>query len=146
VAILVDTNILIYRIDPRDPAKRDAATETLRRGRVSGELCIPHQSLVEFVNVVTRSRGGEASLLTRENATRQVEMFMLQFPVIYPDDGVVRTALRGMAAYRLPWFDAHLWAYAEHYGMSEILSEDFEHGRFYGKVRIRNPFLALGLA
>ena len=40
-------------------------------------------------------------------------------------NSMVRTALLGMAAYRLSWFDAHLWAYAEHYGMPEILSEDF---------------------
>jgi predicted nucleic acid-binding protein len=51
-----------------------------------------------------------------------------------------------MAAYRLSWFDAHLWAYAERYGVSEILSEDFEHGRRYGTVRVRNPFLAAGTA
>jgi predicted nucleic acid-binding protein len=30
--------------------------------------------------------------------------------------------------------------------LHEILSEDFEHGRMYGTVRIRNPFVALGLA
>jgi predicted nucleic acid-binding protein len=47
-----------------------------------------------------------------------------------------------MVAYRLSWFDSHLWAYAEHYGISEILSEDFEHGRRYGTVRVRNPFLS----
>jgi predicted nucleic acid-binding protein len=55
---------------------------------------------------------------------------------------LVRMALRGMAAYQLSWFDAHLWAYAEHYGLPEILSEDFEHGRLYGNVRIRNPFIS----
>jgi hypothetical protein len=43
----------------------------------------------------------------------------------------------------LPWYDAPLWAYAEHYGLAEILSEDFEHGRRYGTVRVRNPFVDL---
>ena len=47
---------------------------------------------------------------------------------------------RGMAAYQLAWFDAHLWAYAECLGLPEILSEDFQEGRMYGKVRIVNPF------
>jgi predicted nucleic acid-binding protein len=42
----------------------------------------------------------------------------------------------------LSWFDAHLWAYAEHYGLSELLSEDFEHGRVYGAVRVTDPFRA----
>lgn len=79
--------------------------------------------------------------MTRDDATRQVELFMAQFPVLYPNEQVFRTALLGMAAYKISWFDAHLWAYADHYGISEILSEDFEHGRMYGPVRIRNPFM-----
>jgi predicted nucleic acid-binding protein len=118
----------------------------LRKGEMSGELRIPHQSLVEFVNSVTRLRGQSASIMTLENATRQAELFMAQFPVLYPNDHVFRMALYGIATYRLPWFDAHLWAYAEHYGLPEILSEDFEHGRRYGGVRIRNPFVSFGLA
>lgn len=52
-----------------------------------------------------------------------------------------RTALRGAAAYQLSWMDAHLWAYAETYGLSELLSEDFQHDRLYGTVRAVNPFL-----
>lgn len=34
-----------------------------------------------------------------------------------------------------------MWAYAERYGVPEILSEDFAHGRRYGGVRASNPFL-----
>ena len=146
VASLVDTNILVYRCDPRDLAKRDAARSILRRGELSGEFRIAHQSLVEFVNSVIRSRGGQSPLMTREDATRQAELFMTEFPVIYPTEPVFRTALRGMATYGLAWYDAHLWAYAEHYGLPEILSEDFQHGRWYGTVRVRNPFVELGLA
>jgi predicted nucleic acid-binding protein len=146
VASLVDTNILVYRCDPRDPAKRAAALEVLRDGEASGELRIPHQSLVEFVNSVTRLRGQAAAIMTLQDATRQAELFMVQFPVLYPNDHVFRMALYGIATYRLPWFDAHLWAYAEHYGLTEILSEDFEHGRRYGGVQIRNPFVSFGLA
>ena len=145
MASLVDTNILVYRCDPRDPAKREAARALLRRGEASGDLRIAHQTLVEFVNAVTRSRGGSL-LMTREDATRQAELFIAEFSVLYPNEHVFRTALRGMATYHLSWFDAHLWAYAEHYGLPEILSEDFEHERMYGTVRIRNPFVALGLA
>lgn len=52
----------------------------------------------------------------------------------------VREAARGCAAYQLNWFDAHMWAYAEHYGLAEILTEDFQHDRLYGSVRAVNPF------
>src|SRR5580704_2616214 len=146
VVSLVDTNILVYRCDPRDPRKRDVALELLRAGEMSGELRIPHQALVEFVNSVTRSRGREAPIMRLEDATRQAEFFLTEFPVLYPNESIFRMALLGKAAYGLAWYDAHLWAYAEHYGLPELLSEDFEHGRKYGTVRVRNPFLSPGLA
>lgn len=76
------------------------------------------------------------------DACREAEELLVQFPILYQNESVVRTALRGAATYQLSWFDAHLWAYAEHYGIAEIVSEDFQHGRLYGSVRIRNPFLA----
>ena len=75
-------------------------------------------------------------------ATLEAEKLLTQYPVLYPGREVVLTALRGMAMYGLSWFDAHLWAYAEVYGVDEILSEDFTHGRHYGTVRAVNPFLS----
>jgi hypothetical protein len=66
------------------------------------------------------------------------------FLVLYPNEFVFRTALWGKATYQMPWFDAHLWAYAEHYSLAEIVSEDFADGRMYGRVKLGNPFLTLG--
>ena len=142
MASLVDTNILVYRCDPRNLRKRDVARVVLRQGLLDNNLQIPHQALIEFVSVVTRGGSDGHSILPREEAWRQAEELLVEFPVLYPNAQVVRTALRGMAAYQLSWFDAHLWAYAEHYGLPEIISEDFEHGRLYGNVRVRNPFVA----
>jgi predicted nucleic acid-binding protein len=142
VAFLVDTNVLVYRFDARDPEKQRLATELLRAGITSDEARLPHQAIVEFVSVVTRPlRGRGEPLLTPPDARREAEELLLQFRVLYPNDAMVRTALRGAAAYGLSWFDAHLWAYAEQYGVREILSEDFEDGRLYGSVRVRNPFV-----
>jgi predicted nucleic acid-binding protein len=146
VASLVDTNILVYRCDASDPAKRETARDILRNGAADNTLRIPHQALVEFVHAVTRRKAGAQSLLSREEAWRQAEDFLAEFPVLYPNEAVFRTAILGAAAYKFSWYDAHLWAYAEHYGLAEILSEDFQHGRWYGNVRVRNPFVELGLA
>ncbi len=142
MACLVDTNILVYRFDGRFPEKQAAARDFLRKGLAEDAVRVPHQALLEFVAVVTRVRIGSSSkpLLTPDEARHETEELMAQFPVLFPNAALVRTALLGAAAYRLSWFDAHLWAYAEHYGLEEIVSEDFEHGRLYGSVRIRNPF------
>jgi predicted nucleic acid-binding protein len=141
VAYLVDTNILVYRFDARFPEKQAAARDLLRKGLAEDAVRIPHQALLEFVAVVTRVRAASSKpLLAADEARRETEELMVQFPVLFPNAALVRTALQGAAAYQLSWFDAHLWAYAEHYGLEEIVSEDFEHGRLYGSVRIRNPF------
>ena len=140
MAALVDTNVLVYRFDPRFPAKQRRATELLREGLKSDQLRLPHQAIVEFVAAVSRPRGRGAALLLEAEARREAEELLSQFVVLYPTDNLVRTALRGAAAYQLSWFDAHLWAYAEEYGLPELLSEDFQHGRMYGTVRITDPF------
>jgi predicted nucleic acid-binding protein len=74
-------------------------------------------------------------------ARREAEEMLSQFEVLDPTEALVRTALRGAAAYQLTWFDAHLWAYAEHFGLRELVSEDFQHDRLYGTVRAVNPFV-----
>ena len=138
---LVDTNLLVYRFDPRFPDKQARATGALRRGLRDDVLYVPHQAIVEFIAAVTRARKPDGPLLSLPDAAREAEEIMMQFPVLYPNAEVVRLALRGAAAYRLPWFDAHLWAYAEHFGLAELWSEDFQHDRFYGTVRVVNPLL-----
>ena len=140
MAALVDTNILVYRFDPRFPRKQAIATKLLRIGIVDDSLRVPHQAIVEFVAAVTRSLPGRAALLSPSEAFREAEELLGQFEVLYPNEALLRTALRGSAAYQLSWFDAHLWAYAEHYGLRELISEDFEHDRLYGTVRAVNPF------
>ncbi|MGD2063571.1 MAG: PIN domain-containing protein [Nitrospirota bacterium] len=144
MAALVDTNVLVYRFDWRFPEKQRVATEVLRSGIVDETLRLPHQAVVEFVAAVSRPVAADEPLLSRPEALREAEELLSQFPVLYPTEELVRTALRGALAYQLSWFDAHLWAYAEHYGLAEILSEDFQHGRIYGTVQVRDPFLAGG--
>jgi len=140
VTALVDTNLLVYRFDARYPDKQRAANEVLRAGIVDGSLRVPHQVVLEFVAAASRPRSGEPPLLDRADALREAEELLTQFDVLFPDEELVRVAMRGAAAYQLSWFDAHLWAYAERFGVERILSEDFQDGRLYGSVRVENPF------
>lgn len=144
MAALIDTNVIVYRFDRRFPEKQQLATQILREGIAADSVRLPHQAVVEFVAAVTRPLAPDGKpLLPPAEARREAEEFLSQFQVLYPTEALVRTALRGAAAYQLSWFDAHLWAYAEHYGLEEILSEDFADGRLYGTVRANNPFREL---
>jgi predicted nucleic acid-binding protein len=144
VAALVDTNVLVYRFDGRFPAKQKIAAEILRRGILEDSVRVPHQAIVEFIAAVTRPIRGHV-ILQPGDALREAEEFLTQFTVLYPNEAILREAIRGCAAYQLNWFDAHLWAYAEHYGLEEILSEDLQHDRLYGTVRVINPFIGIYL-
>ena len=142
MAALIDTNILVYRFDGRFPGKQKIATELLRRGIIEDSVRVPHQAIVEFVAAVTRPIRGHA-ILKLADALREAEELLKQFGVLYPNEAILREAVRGCAAYQLSWFDAHLWSYAEHYGLPEILTEDLQHDRLYGTVRAVNPFIGL---
>jgi predicted nucleic acid-binding protein len=133
--------VLVYRVDPRFPDKQARAVELLRRGIASDSVRLPHQAIVEFVAATTRPIGRHGPLLSAEDARREAEELLSQFEVLYPNESIVRAAIRGMAAYQLSWFDAQIWACAEHYGLSELWSEDFQHDRLYGTVRVANPFV-----
>jgi predicted nucleic acid-binding protein len=141
VAALVDTNVLVYVHDPRMPAKQRRAAQLLLQGLEADTVRLPHQAVVEFVAAVTRPSASGSPLMPAAEARREAEELLTIFPVLYPNDSVVRTALRGAAMYGLSWYDAHMWAYAEVYGLSELWSEDFQHDRLYGTVRAVNPFL-----
>jgi predicted nucleic acid-binding protein len=142
MAALADTDVLVYRFDWRFPDKQQRASELLRAGIADGSVVVPHQAIVEFVAAASRPLDGAEPLLDPADARREAEELLMQFDVLFPDEELVRIALRGAAAYQLSWFDAHLWAYAERFGLEELLSEDFQHGRLYGTVEAVNPFLA----
>lgn len=141
MAELVDTNVLVYRVDPRFPAKQARAEKLLERLVISGECRIPHQALVEFYAVATRPlRDLGGPFLELNEAREEIEMLLLTCTILYPVESVLRLALHCRDAYGLNWFDAHLLAYAEHYGCSTLYSEDFQDGRYYGTVKAINPF------
>ena len=141
VAALVDTNILVYRFDTTAEAKQARAVAVLRPGIEGAVFSIAYQSVVEFFPAVTKAVAGRGPLLDAADARRETEELLNEFDVIFPTPSIVRTALRGMAAYQLSWFDALIWAHAEELGLEELISEDFQHDRLYGTVRVVNPFL-----
>lgn len=141
MAALVDTNVLVYRYDARFPDKQRKATELLRAGIAADDLRLPHQAILEFVATTTRAAKSAAPLLSLQEAWREAEDLLDQFTILYPTESVIRTAIRGAATYQLSWFDAQIWAYAECNALDILLSEDFEHDRRYGTVRVVNPFV-----
>jgi hypothetical protein len=108
-------------------------SKILRRGILEDSVRAPHQAVVEFIAAVTRSVRGHV-ILERSDALREAEEFLTQFTILYPNEAIVPNAIRGCAADQLNWFDAHIWSYAEHYGLPEI-AFDYRRPRWQDRPR-----------
>ena len=54
---------------------------------------------------MSRPLKGFGSLLELTDATRETDELLLQFTILYPDERVLRSALRATAAYQPSWSD-----------------------------------------
>jgi predicted nucleic acid-binding protein len=132
---VLDTNVLVYALDRREPEKRDRAREVLRRVGASGAV-LPAQVLSEFANVSLRKlepRPDPAAV------QREVERLLLAFPVLPLTGPVVLEALRGVREHLLSYYDAQIWAVARLGQVGVILSEDFNPGAVLDGVSFANP-------
>jgi len=108
VASLVDTNILVYRFDPRFPKNNGLRLSFYAAASRRKRAAFPIKRSWSLWLWSLVCSGGRP-LLSLSDARREAEEFLTQFTVLYPNALLFRTALRGAAAYQLSWFDAHLW-------------------------------------
>ena len=133
---LVDTNLLVYTLDRREPEKRERAREVLRRVGGAGTATLPAQVLSEFANACLRKLEPRPDPTT---VRREVERLMLAFPILPLTGPVVLEALRGVGEYMLSYYDAQIWAVARLGQVAVILSEEFDPGAVLDGVSFANP-------
>jgi predicted nucleic acid-binding protein len=134
---LVDSNILVYTLDVRDPDKRERAKEVIRRVALSGNAALPVQGLSELSNVCLRKL--EPALDPRR-VRQEVERLYTAFKVIPLTAPVVMEALRGVDEHQLSYYDAQIWGAARLAQIPVVLSEDFNPGATLDGVSFLNPF------
>lgn len=135
---LIDTNLLIYPLDARDPKKQKKTAEVLLRLAQEGRAALPVQALSEIASVALRRLSPP---LEAEPVRLEIERLMLAFPVLPLTAPVVLEALRGVAQHRLSYYDAQVWATARLYQVPVVLSEDFAMGAVLEGVRFVNPLV-----
>jgi predicted nucleic acid-binding protein len=133
---LVDTNLLVYTVDRREPEKRERARDVLRRLSLAGSAALPAQVLSEFSSACLRKLEPRPN---PETVRREVERLLLAFPVLPLTGPVVLEALRGVREYLLSYYDAQIWAVARLGQVGMVLSEDFNAGAVLDGVLFANP-------
>ena len=130
----VDSNLLLYYVDPTDIAKRSRATEWLEALWMAGTGRLSWQVLHEFYcNAAKKMR------LEPARARKIVEDLSHWRPV-EASLGTVQRAWEWIDRAQLSYWDALILAAAERSGAAYLLSEDFQAGRRYQDVQVINPF------
>ena len=129
--VFLDTNVLAYRYDDRDPAKRDRAEGI--PDEVTSRPWISTQVLIELHNVLTRALG-----FTREEAQEVIESN--GYHVQVADAALVYDAAATAIQHQLRIYDAMILEAAVRAGCDELWTEDFSAGATLRGVRIVNPF------
>ena len=133
---VVDTNVLVYALDRREPEKRERAREVLRRVCTAGTAALPAQVLSEFGGACLRKLEPPPEPTA---VRREVERLMLAFPVLPITGFVVLEALRGVGEHMLSYYDAQIWAVARLGQVGVVLSEDFNPEAVLDGVSFTNP-------
>jgi predicted nucleic acid-binding protein len=134
---LIDTNILVYECDRRDPEKQAVARRVLRSVRHANRLTVSTQVLAEFHWTVTRRLPDP---LSPAEASRELH-YLVNFARVIPVTlATVMTALGAVERHRLPVWDAQIWAAARLAVCPVVLSEDFSHRQTLDGVTFLNPF------
>jgi predicted nucleic acid-binding protein len=132
----LDTNVLLYCIDDRTPAKRDsaqawvAACWTRRCGRTSAQV------LNEFY---VNARRKFPSAISAGDARAVVRRYQHWSPW-QNDQATVETAWGIETRYGFSYWDALVLAAAQQQGCAYVISENMQHGQQVDSVQILDPF------
>ena len=130
-----DTNLLIYLYDTGHPDKHRKARKLFADEATANRALISTQVLQEFYAAVTSKK-----IMDKEIAEQAVIKFM-QLPVKQIDLPEIQAAMRRNRTDQISFWDALIIETALSGGASILWSEDFQHGRVFNGLEVRNPFL-----
>ena len=136
IGFLIDSSVLIYLHDPRDPVKRARAFTLVDELIVRSLAVLSVQCLTEFFHAV---RWKLPQPLSHDEALRQVDRLSRACQVVSLDPSDVVEACRATESYHLAFWDALIWAVARKSGVSGIFTEDIPSSEFVGGMRYLNP-------
>ena len=132
----VDTNILVYSHDTHDEVKHRVAENLLAQLWTSGLGVLSTQVLQEFYNAASRKLQPP---MTPQQA-RQVIRDYSDWCLVDTDPLLIISASRLSEQHSINFWDALIVEAALRAGADELVTEDLQHGRRFGKLQVRNPF------
>lgn len=131
----IDTNILVYAFDRKSPEKREIA---LFLSREEQPWKISWQVVQEFCSV---ARHRFAIPLDHDFLQDYLDLFLLPHCEVMPGRLIYQKALQIQMQTQYRFYDSLIVAAALESGVSILYSEDLQHNRIIGDLRIINPFI-----
>lgn len=132
--IFIDTNLIVYANDCRDPQKQQKAIELIKELMGAGLGVISSQVLQEYANTaLTKLHQNHTVVLRQLNLLESFEVVLLK-PVS------VRRAIEIKSSYSISFWDSCIISAAEAAGCDSIYSEDLSSGQYYSGMKLINPF------
>lgn len=132
-----DSNIFVYALDRAEPIKQPRALARIEQARAAGTVALSTQVLHEFYNICTRKL---KPALTHATAAQAVN-HLCEFVVLGSTAISVQSALGLVRQHQIGWWDALILEAALRSDADVLVSEDGQHERRFGKLRVENPFV-----
>ena len=131
-----DTNVLVYLFDAGSPRKQAKARDLVEKHGLAGDLLLSTQVLQEFYVELTRKLEPAVPADVAYQAVRD----LATLPLVLVDAGMVLAAVRSSQEHQISFWDSLIFQAAVEGGAGILYSEDFQHGREMGGLRVENPF------
>jgi len=133
----LDTNLLVYAMDPSDSDKQAVALKWLATAHETGNGIVSYQVVQEWFNVVLRKAANPLSL---EVAAATYGKLIQPLWRIQSSRELLSTAIELHQHNHISWWDSLIVGAAIQADCTRIITEDLEDGSVIRNVKIQNPF------
>ncbi|MEA3466697.1 MAG: PIN domain-containing protein [Thermodesulfobacteriota bacterium] len=132
--VFLDSNLIVYANDQRDPEKQQRSLEIIKELMLDGRGVISSQVLQEYANTALLKLHQEHSIIIRQLTLLE------SFEVVLLQPLLIRRAIEIRAAYNISFWDSCIISAAEHAGCNAIYSEDLNADQYYSGIKLHNPY------
>lgn len=133
--LFVDSNVVVYSLDSRDPRKKAACLAWLKALGAKNALTLSPQVCAEVRSVAVRK------LKIASKTANEAVRALLPWCTAPLSAAEVEAAFELSERWNLSWWDALILASAKSAGCTHLLTEDAQSAPLIEGVRIIDPFL-----
>ena len=136
-SFFLDTNVFVYKFDTREPEKTRRASDLIRTAVASKRGVVSYQVVQEFFNIALTRFDKPFSIGEAED---YLSFTFKPILAVHSSPRLFLEALHIQKQHQFSWYDALIVAAAQEVNCSILYTEDMQHGRRIGDLKIENPF------